>query len=147
MIKIVYDQNSIPIVSNALYNYRVREESITRNDKNITRMDFFEAHELRLDFFKEKNDVKLYKYTLYSYLANIRIQYYRIWEFDKEKYSEELDILKNKFKKYKIKEILWKEAGFKGNIQLLLFYLDPVFYCKSKKIQIRIKEGKTKSIQ
>lgn len=72
--KVLYQSNSVCVISSRLYCYRVTDNSIMNSPFSIKRYDCLDAIESCAVFFREKNEKKLYelalirkKYLLYQY--------------------------------------------------------------------------------
>lgn len=126
--KILYNLDKVAIVGIELYNYRKNNASIVNKKFNIKRLDMLEAFEERLEFFKEKNERKLYIETLSEYMGLLRVFYIRT----RKNINNSKNIQKNIIKKYKNlrKEILGtKEISLIKKIKYLIFYyFNNIFY-------------------
>ena len=66
--KILYASKRVVIIPENLYHYRKVQGSIMNSKFTEKRLEFLDAYEERIYYFKEKNDMELYKESISAYI-------------------------------------------------------------------------------
>ena len=125
--KIFYDVKKIAITTEQLYFYRYSPDSIMNKKFNKKRLDILEALEVRLDFFKEKKEQKLYEMTLKKYMNKLITMDMLCKRF----LSQEKEIRNNIKHKYnsRYSEILHTDISLKLKIKYVIYrYIPFIIY-------------------
>lgn len=134
--KLYWKMNSkIAITNQKLYYYRNRVDSITGNEFNKKRLDYIEALQERLEFFKEKDKKILYEKTLEKY-AYILIKYYFITKKQIPNSQKEQKEIWQKFKR-NYKEFTKIEKTQREKIKYLMFRYFPRLLELLRKMKLR----------
>ena len=121
--KILYFQEKVSIIKDYLYNYRQTDNSITHSKFDYKKLDYLEAVEERVHFFKENEEEFFYNKTLEKY-ANKIIDYYSAFNHKVKDSGNEQKELLNKFNKI-YKEINKLKVSKKRKIKYLMFKYCP----------------------
>lgn len=122
--KLIYKCNKIAVVNAEMYYYRQSPDSIMRKQFNIKRLDYIEALEERLCFYKERKEKKLYDMTLKTYCYTIM----RMCNLCKKYISDSKKIIKALKKKYRnnvFKAIKAKHIKIKSKIVIICMAIFP----------------------
>lgn len=131
--KLYYKAKKVVITSNVLYYYRTVQTSIMNRTFNKNRLDIIEALEERMEFFKEKNEKKLYELSLIQYESVLMIHYMNCKFYLEDAKDIQEEIL-NKYKKNYIETIQSKECSIINKIKFMIAYKSPMLYYNIKKI-------------
>ncbi len=113
--------NRIAVTNKKLYYYRYNQESIMGSKFSLRRLDYIQALEERLKFFKNKNQIDLYDKTLELYAYRL-IEYYNlIKKYVANSKIEQKELLR-KFKK-NYHKFLNLDVRKSTKIKYLLFLL------------------------
>ena len=130
--KILYFTKKISIINKYLYFYRRNANSITGKGFNIKRIDYIEALEERLEFFKQHNEEYLYYKTFERFMRIIRVFYIRTRKYINNSKELQKKLVK-KYRKFYITFLKIKEIPLKTRIKALDFYIMPSIFFEIKK--------------
>lgn len=90
--KLVYEAGKVAYTTEELYGYRQREGSITIHKKyNLKQLDKLQFLKETVDFYREKNEISLYRKAIRNYGYELLEDYGRL----KRDYPEEIELLRN----------------------------------------------------
>lgn len=75
--KVIYKEENVAVTNKSLYRYYQRSDSITNDKFSLKRLDYLDALEGRLEFFKDSNESVLFAKTLRQYCYHSLILYYK----------------------------------------------------------------------
>ncbi|MDR3598468.1 glycosyltransferase [Clostridium sp.] len=130
--KLLYKANKVVLVDKELYYYRQTPNSIMNSDFNMSRLDFLEALDQRLEFFKKINNELLYKQTIKTYVNVLKEYYFKCQNSKNE--EQILKIIREKYKKKFIEYMNNNEVGFKDKVINTIFLISPGIYKNMKKM-------------
>lgn len=122
--KLIYKCDKIAIVDTDLYYYRQSPNSIMRKQFNIKRLDYIEALEERMSFYKEKKEKKLYDMTLKTYCYTL-LKMRNLCKkniTDSKKITKEL---KKKYRKSILRALRAKYIKIKSKIVIICMAIFP----------------------
>jgi len=130
--KLLYKANNVVLVDQAFYYYRQTPNSIMNSDFNMSRLDFLEALDQRLEFFKKINNELLYKQTIKTYVNILKEYYFKC----KNSKNEEQIIkkIRDKYKKKFIEYMNNNEVSFKDKVINTIFLISPGVYKNMKRL-------------
>lgn len=111
-----------------LYYYRESSNSIMGKKYNTKRLDILEAYEIRKDFYKEKNEVELYKKSLINYAETLRNCYLMVYLNVEDNRNNFLKNILQKNKKVTKEFLECREVDFVQKVKLLMFSIFPQLY-------------------
>ncbi len=118
--KLFYNSDKIVTTTEELYFYYVAEGSITRSGFSLKKLDYLDALRERMDFYKEKGLIELYKKDVMRFATSSNLFSQKVGDKSLSKR------LKGECKS-KTKEIIFGKYLLKHKIKYLLYYLHPVF--------------------
>lgn len=123
--KLIYSSKYVSITNQKLYYYFQSTGSIMRNNERELSLDFIDAYNERMDFFKSRDETVLYErskelFCLSLMLTYIKCKRNRDNTNDKE---EMFNIYKQQFKKLKH----YKPVNLLYKLMFSLFYVSPNF--------------------
>lgn len=125
--KLLYKAKSICITTDKLYHYYQSEESITRKEFNIKRLDLIDAMNEKIQLLKDENLTEL-QYSAEEILIKTLIEfYYETFNLKKEK-KYLLDKIKKMYNKSFNRNILNKNISIKEKIAYFIFWVNPNIY-------------------
>jgi glycosyltransferase involved in cell wall biosynthesis len=130
--KLLYKANKVVLVDKEFYYYRQTPNSIMNSDFNMSRLDFLEALDQRLEFFKKINNEFLYKQTIKTYVNVLKEYYFKCQNSKNE--EQILKIIREKYKKKFIECINNNEVSFKDKVINTIFLISPGIYKNMKKM-------------
>lgn len=130
--KLLYKANKVVLVDKELYYYRQTPNSIMNSDFNMSRLDFLEALDQRMEFFKKINNEFLYKQTIKTYVNVLKEYYFKCQNSKNE--EQILKIIREKYKKKFIEYMNNNEVGFKDKVINTIFLISPGIYKNMKKM-------------
>jgi len=139
--KLIYKAENIAVTNQKLYYYRQRSESIMQEKYNLKRLDYIEALEGRLEYYKYNKEKYLYYHTLILYCFALKDAYILAEKYI-ENSNEICKKLKIKLKQNYKKIIFCKQTGINKIIKITLFLVSPKIY---KKL-FWLKRGEEKNI-
>lgn len=125
--KLLYKSKKVALIGNELYYYRQTPNSIMNAKFNKNRLDYLEALEESLIFFKKVNNEQLYNMTTIRYVDNLKKYYFKCEELLKDN-KETLRKIKNSYNKAFKEYIYMNSFGIKSNLMELFFLINPKFY-------------------
>ena len=114
--------NKIVHISDALYCYRIRSESIMTSAFSLKSMDEEEAWRKNYEFIKEYYP-RLYRKAFTFYLQSVNVLIHRITGEQKDQYREEYNYLRTQMKSYLFFMLFQSTTCFKYRVRFLLDYL------------------------
>lgn len=134
--KLFYKSNKIVLTDNELYYYRQVPNSIMNTKFNKKRLDYLDALEEMLNFFKENDNKELYNLVIIRYIDTYRTYYFKCKNLlDGNK--DILRIIKNNYNRTFREYIFNFKISLKDKITNLIFFINPQLY---KFIQISMKK-------
>jgi glycosyltransferase involved in cell wall biosynthesis len=124
--KCYYKANKIAVTADALYYYTYNSDSIMSNVAKTPRLDFLEAYEERIEFFKEKDEKSMEDFSRAHFCKALLLT-----TNNKMLNPEQRQIVNSSFREN------WKQIRFSQNINLSLRMLFLLFQI-SPKITLRI---------
>lgn len=111
--RVLFKTERIACITEPLYYYTIREESISHREWTPGMLDDIEACEEQLKFFKEKNFAIAYKSICNNYLNVNSVYIKRIRDAGKPEYKKHYDYLKSLLKKNlkRFKDDVPKDSG------------------------------------
>lgn len=76
--QILFLQDKVAVTDMPLYYYFQNQSGITKSSWSSKRLDAWEAIEQQMQFFKDRNDMELYRFCLRSYYENATVQLKKI---------------------------------------------------------------------
>ncbi|GAB6168244.1 glycosyltransferase family 2 protein [Clostridium carnis] len=122
---ILYKANKISYIEKELIYYRQTPNSIMNREFNITRLDYLEALDNRINFFKSNNLNYLYKQTVATKVSILIKFYYKVKESNIDNKFQVMEKLNNDLAKMKYDYI---NMYSKNKIQILIFKFSPELY-------------------
>ena len=96
--KLVYEAGKVAYTTDELYGYRQREGSITIHKKyNLKQLDKLQFLKETVEFYREKNEISLYRKAIRNYGYELLEDYGRL----KRDYPEEVEILRDIHQTYR----------------------------------------------
>lgn len=125
--KLYYKSKNIVAINRCMYYYYQSNESITRGEFSIKRLDAIEALEDTRNFYKENklNDLILWHDTLYSFIL---IKYYFILLEEGKQYDELRKKIKSYYRKLNRDFIKNPYINIKSKYLLKIFNVSPKIY-------------------
>ena len=121
----------IVLTNEKLYFYRQTPNSIMNSKFNNKRLDFIEAREEQLDYFRNTNKY-IYELIMYNYEINLKEFYFKVKDFIDDNHNISYE-LRSKYNKMFVSFVKNKNIPIKSKILESIFYISPSLY---RKIQI-----------
>ncbi len=135
--KILYNEEKISIISDALYCYRQSNTSIMRSNYNLKKFkDFCDAYDEKIMYFRERNDIQIHDMVIRSYLSNLSNIYIKLSN-NREIGKEVLQGIRVTYKKLYKKVTKSKNISIKNKLKVSIFYYSPKLYIWLKNIKKR----------
>ncbi len=123
--KLVYEANKVVYFSEPLYYYYQRDNgSIMRSSYNEKRLDYIEALEERLEFYKQKEEKELYEITFQNYCYML-VQHYACCQLYLKEKKTLAQNLRNKMRKNWKKFIKLSRIPFKSKVSYTVHCIAP----------------------
>jgi len=123
--KLIYSSKSISFTNQKLYYYFQSNGSIMRNNERQLSLDFIDAFNERLDFFKSLGETVLYERSKELFCRSLMLTYIKCKRnSDNTNDKEEiLNIYKQQYEEFKY----YKSVNLVSKIIISLFYVSPNF--------------------
>ncbi|AGK95887.1 glycosyltransferase family 2 protein [Clostridium pasteurianum] len=125
--KLLYKSNKVALTENELYYYRQTSNSIMNAKFNKKRLDYLEALEETLSFFKKVNNEYLYNMTTIRYVDNLKKYYFKCEDLLQDN-EETLRKIKNNYDEIFKEYISNSSFGVKNKLLGIFFFINPKAY-------------------
>ena len=132
--KLIYRANKVVITNLKLYYYLQRMGSILRENSHFLSIDFIEAYNERLSFFKLKNEIILYEKSIEKYCVVLMTFYMKC-----KKDPQNTNNLENIYASFCEKFKMIKNTKSVSWIRKLIFYIFKIFPNISSFLVLKLK--------